>query len=35
MVGDTSAAGTLARADPLFRPAFSCGSTPCTVYIRS
>ena len=28
MVGDTSAAGTLACADPLFRPAFSCGSTP-------
>lgn len=35
MVSDTSAAGALARADPLFRPAFSCGSPPCTVYIRS
>lgn len=35
MVGDTSPAGTLARAHPFFRPAFSCGSAPCTVYIRS
>lgn len=35
MVADTSAAGALARADPLLRPAFSCGSAPCTVYIRS
>lgn len=35
MVGDTSLAGTLARADPRFRAAFSCGSPHCTVYIRS
>lgn len=34
MVGDTSLAGSLARADPRFRAAFSCGSAPCTVYIR-
>lgn len=35
MVGDTSFAGRIARSDPRFRPLFSCGPAPCTVYIRS
>ena len=35
MVGEESFAGRVARADPRFHPAFSCGSGACTVYIRS
>ncbi|NTY62015.1 hypothetical protein [Mycolicibacterium sphagni] len=34
MVGDDSVTGRIARADVRFRPSFSCGTAPCTVYLR-
>jgi len=34
MVGDDSVTGRIVRDDRRFRPAFSCGPAPCTVYIR-
>lgn len=34
MVGNDSVTGRIVRADPRFRPAFSCGPAPCTVYLQ-